>query len=49
MVIETKDTRNIAKRTCLKTDKNENIRVSVCMMLALAGSSNVVEYLEEEE
>jgi hypothetical protein len=30
-------------------DKNENIRVSVCMTLALAGSSNVVKYLEEEE
>jgi hypothetical protein len=30
-------------------DKNENIRVIVCMTLALAGSSNEVEYLEEEE
>jgi hypothetical protein len=31
------------------TDKHENIRVSVWMTLALAGSSNVVEYLGQEE
>ena len=30
-------------------DRNENIGISVCMTLALAGSPSVIEYLEEEE